>query len=167
MTRSGVKLFGMETINDYLALCEEAVKAFEEEQDSVLKGFTAILALNHLPDWLRYKLTQADRQSLGFADPASGASVKCFFENQNEDLKLLRQIANGFKHLQPDHSTERIAGYGEGPWGIGPCGAPYLLIDPGTEKDASERSLGGLELCKRVLAWWKCILRSVISRGNG
>lgn len=164
MTQSSTQLFGMETVSDYLALCGEAVNDLKGQQDSVLKGFSAILALNHLPDWLQYKLTEAERQKLRLPTQSTNASVKDFFEAQNENLKLVRQIANGFKHLRPVHSTERVEGYGAGPYGIGPYGAPYLLIDLGGDKEPAERWLVGLDLCQCVLVWWQKLLSPIISK---
>lgn len=167
MTRSSTQLFGLDKISDYIALCSEAVNDLKGQQDSVLKGFSAILALNHLPDWLQYKLTEAERQKLGLATLPADGPVKDFFENQNENIKLVRQIANGFKHLRPVLSTERVEGYGVGPYGIGPYGAPYLLIDLGGDKQPAERWCVGLDLCERVLAWWQDTLSPITSKeGN-
>lgn len=166
MTRSSTQLFGMETVSDYLALCSEAVKDLKGQQDSVLKGFSAILALNHLPDWLQYKLTKAERQKLGLLTQSIDKPVNDFFEAQNKDLKLVRQVANGFKHLRPVHATERVEAYGGGPYGIGPCSAPYLLIDLGSDTQPAERWCVGFDLCQRVLAWWQDTLSPIFNKGG-
>lgn len=164
MTRSSTQLFGLDKISDYIALCSEAVNDLKGQQDSVLKGFSAILALNHLPDWLRYKLTDAERQKLGLPMQPTNAPVNDFFEAQNENLKLVRQIANGFKHLRPVHSTERVEGYGAGPFGVGPFGRPYLLIDLGADKELAQRWCVGLDLCQRVLTWWQNTLEPITGK---
>ena len=161
MNRASAQLFGVDTVSDYLALCSEAVNDLKGQQDSVLKGFSAILALNHLPDWLRYKLNEAERQKLGLPTQSTDAPVNEFFEAQNENLKMVRQIANGFKHLRPVHSTERAEGYGAETYGIGPYGTPYLLIDLGEDKEPAERWCVGLDLCQRVLAWWQGTLSPI------
>ena len=164
MSRSSTQLFGVDTVSDYIALCSEAVGDLKRQQDSVLKGFSAILALNHLPDWLRYKLSEAERQKLGLPTQSINEPVNDFFEVQNESLKLVRQIANGFKHLRPVYATERVEGYGAGPYRIGPYGAPYLLIDLGDDNDPSERWCVGLDLCQRVLAWWQQTLAPIVDK---
>ncbi|MFC3615061.1 hypothetical protein ACFORG_14935 [Lutimaribacter marinistellae] len=164
MSRSNIQLFGMETVSDYLALCVEAVHDLKGQEDSVLKGFAAILALNHMADWLRYKLSESERVQLGLPNKPLDDPVASFFEKQNGDLVLVRQIANGFKHLRPVHSTQRVAGYGVGPYGIGPFGAPYLLIDLGDDKDSSERWCVGLDLCQRVLDWWQAVLMPIVKK---
>lgn len=162
MSRSSVQLFGIETVGNYLVLCTAAVDELKEQQDSVLKGFTAILALNHLPDWLEHKVSAERLARVGIVFHDDLKKKRCTIESANHDLKLVWRIANGFKHLRPVHSTQRIAGYGTGLYGIGPYGAPYLLIDLGDDKEPSERWCVGLNLCQRVLAWWQETLLPII-----
>lgn len=160
MTRQATTIFGIDTIAGYLAFCGEVVAELEASEDNVPRAFAAILALNHIPDWLQYKLTAAQRVTLGFTG-SQGNSVKEHFESKNVDIKRLRDIANGFKHLKPAHSTQKINGYSEGPYGIGPFGAPYLLIDLGVDKPANERWDVGFDLCRRVLKWWDAELSAI------
>lgn len=167
MIRQTTKMFGIDTIDEYLAFCVEAVSEFEHDQDNVLRAFAAILALNHIPDWLQFKLTVAQRNTLGIMGPQIGGPLKDHFEARNADIKRVREIANGFKHLRPVHSTQKVAGYGQGPYGIGPYGAPYLLIDLGDNKPAHERWDVGFDLCKRVLEWWRTELSKINNTTGG
>ena len=164
MTRASTQLFGVETVSDYLALCNEAVNNLASQQDSVLCGFTAILAINHLPDWIEAKAPAPELAKAGICFDKDPRKKRDKIEARNPDLKLVRQIANGFKHLKPVHSTHKLEGYGVGPFGIGPCGAPYLLIDLGAEKQPSERWCVGLDLCQRVLEWWRDKLEPISGR---
>ena len=168
MIRQATKMFGIDTIDEYLAFCAEAVAEFEYDQDNVLRAFAAVLALNHIPDWLQYKLTVGQRSTLGLAGSQVGDTVKEHFEAQNTDVKRVREIANGFKHLKPVHSTQKIAGFGQGPYGIGPYGTSYLLIDLGEDKPANERWDVGYDLCKRTLEWWRTKLSKLdnVTGGN-
>lgn len=154
MTRQASKIFDIDTIGEYLAFCAEAVAELEKDQDNVVRAFAAILALNHIPDWLQHKLTVEQRSAIGLTGSQLSNTVKDYFEGRNTDIKRVREIANGFKHLRPVYSTQKVAGYGQGPYGIGPFGAPYLLIDLGDDKPANERWDVGFDLCKRVLSWW-------------
>ncbi|MHC2514618.1 hypothetical protein [Bradyrhizobium diazoefficiens] len=158
MTRQTTRMFGIDTIDEYLAFCAEAVAELEYDQDSVLRAFAAILALNHIPDWLQYKLTVSQRNTLGLTGSQVGDPVKDYFEAMHVDFKRVRELANGFKHLRPVHSTQKVAGYGQGPYGIGPYGQSYLLIDLGEDKPANERWDVGLSLCKRALECWCAVL---------
>lgn len=154
--RSQTSLFGVSTIDQYLDLCERAVAELQEKPEDVLRGFAAVLALNHIPDWLRYKLSEADRIALGLSSTTVGSELKDDFEAENDDLVLIRQIANGFKHLRAViHSTQQVSGYGMGPYDIGPFGQPYLLIDKGEELDPGSRWEVGSDLAMRSLRWWR------------
>lgn len=166
MDRATTKVFGIDTIEDYLAFCAAAVAEFEQEQDNVLRGYAAVLALNHLPDWLRYKLTAKQRAALGLTGSRIGEPLKNHFETQNVALTRLRDIANGFKHLKLAHSAQVVAGFGRGPYGVGPFGAPYLLIDLGDHLPPNERSDVGLSLCKRTLDWWQDQLSTLTAGGS-
>jgi hypothetical protein len=160
--RQSVSMFGIETVEDYLSFCEEAVKVLSEDQASVLKGFTSVLALNHFPDWLQYKLSIEDRVALALSSTKPAEKVIDDFEKLNSDLKLVRSLANGFKHLRKIDRTGKIEGYGKGPYGIGPYGTSYLLVDLGEDKGASDRWVVGLDLCQRVLKWWEKTLFPIL-----
>lgn len=154
MTRKNNIIFGVDTICDYMNLCVKAVNDFEKSQDNVLKAFTAILILNHIVDWLQYKLTTPERGILRISG-SKEESVQNHFEGQNSDLILVRDIANGFKHLRLKQPTKEIKGFGCGPYGTGPFGAPYLLIDPSDHLSPDERGYNAFSLCQKVLAWWQ------------
>ena len=167
MTRQTTKVFGIDTIDDYLAFCKQAVGQLEQDQDDVLHAFAAILALNHIPDWLQYKLTNVQRAALGLVGLQFGESVKEFFEGQNNDLERVREISNGFKHLRLTRSTEHVTGFGRGPYGVGPYGVSYLLIDLGDHLPPADRWDVALSLCKRVLEWWQKQLSCLVQTTGG
>jgi hypothetical protein len=48
-----------------------------------------------------------------------------------------------------------LAGYGQGPWGEGPYGQSYLLIDHGDDKPESERYQTAEQLMDEALAFWR------------
>jgi hypothetical protein len=153
--RESVEIFELNSVEDYLNFCTESIQELEVDQANVLRGFTALLALNHLPDWLLYKLTTTEREILDLRCHRPGKKLRCDFENRNTDLTLVRSLANGFKHLKPQDPTGKIKGYGKGRFGIGHYGTPYLLIDKGEHLEDQERYTTCLELCQSVLDWWQ------------
>ena len=165
MTRSDTSIFNLNTIANYLEFCTQAVDEFAKDQASVLRGFSAILALNHIPDWLQYKLS-SDQRNLLALNGKEQTEVKTYFETDNPELKLIRSIANGFKHLRPTNSTRKVNGYGQGPYGVGPFGASYLLIDKGEEFDNAARWTVGLSLSQRVLEYWKNKLAPILEEND-
>lgn len=54
-----------------------------------------------------------------------------FLDQNCPHFELVQGLTNGSKHAFPVHSGGEVEGYGNGPFGIGPFGAPYLLIDLG------------------------------------
>lgn len=160
--RADVTLFGVDTVADYLRLCDQAVSELGSDQANVLRGFTAILALNHLPDWLRYKLSPDERMTLNL-EARVETPLQVSFESRNAELRLIRDLANGFKHLRPVDPTGRIHGFGTGPFGVGPFGVPYLLIDLGERLGGTARWTDCYSLCQRVLTWWHEQLVAIIT----
>jgi hypothetical protein len=67
---------------------------------------------------------------------------------------VLRSLTNGTKHLRPTNfSTQRVEGFGSGPFGIGPFGNPYLLIDYGVDKP--ERWQTADQLIDASVMFWR------------
>jgi len=161
MSRKETSIFGLETITNYVGFCEKAVQQLESDQANLLFGFSAILALNHIPDWLHHKLTAEQRKVLGVSSD-NEANVKKYFENKNSDLTLVRSIANGFKHLRLSTDTQKIEGYGAGVYNVGPYGKPYLLIDRGDDFKGMSRWETGLTLCQNALGFWVEELESIL-----
>lgn len=161
VNRSQTSIFGVSTIQQYLDLCERAVAQLHQSPEDVLRGYTAILAINHIPDWLQYKLSERQRSDLHLKSILVGTELKDDFESENDDLTLIRQIANGFKHLRAVHSTHKIEGFGMGPYGIGPFGRPYLLIDKGEELDLTARWDVASSLAQRTMEWWLTRLSAI------
>ena len=107
MIRNDVNIFNIESIADYLDFCRLTVAELAKDQANVVRGFSAVLSLNHIPDWLQYKLSSSQRSMLGLSDVV-GNPVKNHFEAMYNDLALIRSVANGFKHLRPMHSTKSL-----------------------------------------------------------
>lgn len=57
-----------------------------------------------------------------------------WIDNHSVWFKFIQGIANGSKHFAPQNfRTELMGGYGQGPFGVGPFGNPYLLVDFGID----------------------------------
>jgi hypothetical protein len=75
-------------------------------------------------------------------------------------MTVIEELTNGTKHFRqhdrlenPSAETERVAGYGRGPYGVGPYGQPYLLIDFGS--DCSPRYQTAEQLIDDAVAFWR------------
>lgn len=154
MVKGDVEIFGLASLEDYLEIADRAVQEFAENRTDVLRCITAILILNHIPDWLDGKLTGHQRVELGWAF-GDKKPAKDHFEPAYPDITVVRSVANGVKHLRIKEETRSISGYGQGGYGVGPYGKPYLVIDLGEEKSGMDRWVVADDLAQRVLSWWK------------
>jgi hypothetical protein len=69
-------------------------------------------------------------------------------------FSLLQLLANGSKHCFPVHSTEIVKCYGRGPYGVGPYGRAYLLIDPNNHHTIVECYLVGNTVLRAIAELW-------------
>jgi hypothetical protein len=128
-------------------------------------ALNCILSLYHLHEWVwaRWLKRRSDVQAtLGIR---KGKGTACgsrrnkgtfiaWLDANCPHFTLLQELANGTKHCSPVHPTEHVAGYGRGPWGVGPFDAPYLLIDLGEEYPAGERYLVASAVLKSIMDFW-------------
>lgn len=146
MERADLAVFGLKTISDYLRFCDISVDRFNQEPSNICFCFSALLSLNHIPDWLRYKLSVEKRRYLGLNEKV-GEAVKRHFEDQNNDLVILRETSNGIKHLRLDKET-KVVGYGYA-YGYAYGRGGFLVDDVPVN-----------ELCTRILDYWHQLLDS-------
>ena len=70
------------------------------------------------------------------------------------DMTVVEELTNGTKHLlKGTVETERIAGYGSGPYNVGPYGQPYLLIDYGSDRDPRYQTAE--QLIDGAVSFWR------------
>lgn len=90
-----------------------------------------------------------------------------WLDTNSPNFELLQKLANGTKHCTPVHSTNKVAGYGQGPYGIGPYGAPYLLIDLGDSVDNAKRYLVASTILGEIVQFWEIFFTDKEIRGPG
>ena len=118
-------------------------------------AMNCILSLYHLHEWVwaRWLKQRPDVQArLGIR--RNKDEFIAWLDANCPHFTLLQDLANGTKHCRPVHSTEHVEGYGRGPWGIGPYGASYLLIDLGEEHPPAERYLVASNVLKAIIEFW-------------
>lgn len=163
MTRSNVSIFNLENISDYLVFCEKAIVELEADESNVLRGFSAILAINHIPDWIKHKLTPKQRELLHLPpnvddEHADLRAIQTYFEEKFSPLKIIRSISNGFKHLRIKEQTAKT-GYGCA-YGLS-YGKAQLYINKANAEDEADW-IGLLPLSQQSLAYWKTELSLVL-----
>jgi hypothetical protein len=163
MTRSNVSILNLENISDYLAFCEKAIVELEADESNVLRGFSAILAINHIPDWIKHKLTPKQRELLHLPpkvadDHADLKAIQTVFEEKLPALKTIRSVSNGFKHLRIKEKTAKT-GYGCA-YGLSYGKAQLYINKANAEND--DNWTGLLPLTKQILAYWKTELSAAL-----
>lgn len=149
-------MFGITTAASFF----DKVRADHAElvRDTASPGaaMNCILSLYHLHEWVwsRWLKGRFDAQAALRIRNDKNEFVR-WLDGNCPHFGLLQELANGTKHCVPVHSTDRVAGYGQGPYGIGPYGAPYLLIDMGDRLDTSNRYLVGDSVLTEILDFWE------------
>jgi len=151
-------MFGITMASDFFGKVQADLAAFEADVSNQTTAINGILSAYHLPEWVwaRWLKSQCQKQLRGqfVIDKQSfigWVAVQC------PNFDLLQQLANGSKHCSPVTTpTERIAGDGVGPYGIGPYGRPYLLIEVADGQGvAGSRYTTGDTVLSEVVEFWR------------
>jgi hypothetical protein len=114
-----------------------------------------ILAAYHIPEWVwaRWLKPVSPVHLRGTVIRHKRDFVKWLAAHAPE-FELIQDLANGAKHCFPTHPTSEVRGWGRGPYGVGPWGAAYLLIDLGEERGTEARYRAALEVLRNVVEFW-------------
>lgn len=125
-------MFGIVTSADYRKKVEADLADLRDKPADARAAMTAVVSLYHMHEWLWAKWLKDRRPvELDSATINSKTDLVRLLDANCPRFKLIQQLANGAKHALYVDAGGRIAGYGSGPYGIGPFGKPYLLIDLG------------------------------------
>lgn len=129
---------------------------FESHQariDDPSLAINSILSLYHLHEWVWSHWLKGNfeaQKALGIRNNLD--DFLDWLERHCPYFNLIQDLANGSKHAYKVHSSGAVEGFGAGPYGIGPYGAPYLLIDLGEE--ASDRYLVASDVTRDCFGFW-------------
>lgn len=149
-------MFGIVSARDFFGKSQRDYRALADDVANADIAMNAILSNYHLHEWV-WALCLKPRKPLVF----EGASIRdkgdwiSWLEGRCPHFLVLRDLANGSKHCLPAvYSTSKVEGFASGPWGIGPFGAPYLLIDMGDGFEGRARWLVASEVLREVSEFW-------------
>lgn len=125
---------GICNAEDYRRKVEYDLGLFLSAIDDPYAGINAFTSTYHLHEWLWRYNVKPKKPSLvrGFL-MKDYAAFKAWLETDCPNFRLIREITNGSKHATPVHNGGIVEGFGSGPFGIGPFGQAYLLIDRGKD----------------------------------
>jgi hypothetical protein len=149
-------MFDIITSEDFLAKLEADYTDFKAQPSSARHALNCIITAYHLYEWVWGDWLNKDYETW-----QRMGGIRCrdtfwdWLMSASPGLRIVRDLANGAKHCVRTVSvaTERIDGYGSGPYSIGPYGKPCLLIDYGS--DAVGRWQTAEHLIDDALAFWR------------
>ena len=149
-------MFGIVTAEDFRAKSRRDYLRLAAELADADLAMNAILSNYHLHEWIWSLVLKSRRPfDLGGTIIREKSDWIRWLEANCPHFAVLRDLANGSKHCIPAvYSTGRIAGFGQGPYGVGPFGVPYLLLDLGSELDGASRWLVGSEIVREASEFW-------------
>jgi hypothetical protein len=136
-------MFDIRNSVDYYAMLVEDFDEFMEQPQLSRRAIHCAITAYHMHEWVWHDwLHEREdvKAKLGLTDLASFRKYLkgCVW------LGILRELANGSKHFKEQaYSTELVRGYGQGPFGLGPYGTGYLLIDLGGNDEPLDEMLLG------------------------
>jgi hypothetical protein len=123
-------MFDIVTSRDFRAKLEADYVDFQKDIGSARLALNCIITAYHLHEWVWADWLKKDtttQQTLGLKNKDKSGFAD-WLESQWPDFKLVKELTNGGKHFRSETDTKKISGFGQGPYGIGPYGHPYLLI---------------------------------------
>jgi hypothetical protein len=150
-------MFSITTARDFLGKAKEDADALALDIANASKAMNAFMSAYHLHEWVWARwLKAASPRSLNGTMIRRDVDFVSWLDANCPFFKLVQELANGSKHCFPVKcgSTDRIEGFGVGPYGIGPFGVPYLLIDLGEGFAGADRYLVASDVIKDVVAFW-------------
>lgn len=154
--------FAIENSEDFYSMLVADFDEFHVEQTSSRLAIHCAITAYHMTDWVWGDWLKKDaktRSALGIGTRQD--SFRAWIDDHSVWFAYIRGIANGSKHFAPQNfGTEAISGYGQGPFGIGPLGRSYLLVDFGPSLPNAERYLTAGSLLEVVVRFWRDFLRA-------
>lgn len=148
-------MFGITSAADFRAKAGRDNVALQAEIANADLAINAILSAYHLHEWVwRLVLKPAKPVTVRGVVFRTKDDWVSWLDTNCPHFGLLQELANGSKHCLPVVGAAKVEGYGQGPWGIGPFGVPYLLIDLGEARAADERWLVATIALQEVNDFW-------------
>jgi len=151
-------VFGITTAADFREKSARDNAALQADVSNVDVAINAILSAYHLHEWVwRLVLKPRKPVSVRGAVLRNSDDWKTWLDQNFPHFGLLRDLANGSKHCVPVSNAGKVEGYGQGPYGVGPYGKPYLLIDQGQAFSPEARWLVGNRVVREAAEFWAAL----------
>ena len=127
-------VFSITTAKEYREKVQADLVLLQSAIDNSSYAINAVTSTYHLHEWLWADVLKSKCPTqVNGAVITNKADFVSWLDTNCPHFALIQSLTNGSKHAFPVNSGGRIAGYGTGPYGIGPFDMPYLLIDLGAQ----------------------------------
>jgi hypothetical protein len=155
-------MFDIITSRDFLDKLEAEYADFKAQPDSTRHALNCIMTAYHLHEWVWGDWLKTDYETW---QKIGGIRDKDSFKARLAELwpgmTVVEELTNGTKHFgKRSFETVRFAGYGSGPYSVGPYGRPYLLIDYGG--DCVPRYQTAEQLIDAAVIFWRGFFDSYV-----
>lgn len=149
-------MFSISTAGDFLQKLQEDYSAFQQDFANAGKAMNCISSGYHIHEWVWAKWMKPIKpKNIDGKMIRDISDFVNYLDGACPHFKLVQDLTNGSKHLTHVSSTRRVSGFGRGPYGVGPFGKAYLLIDLGEDRPLNERYLTAHKMLGAVVEFWK------------
>jgi hypothetical protein len=148
-------MFDINTSRDFLAKLEADYADFKSQPDSARHALNCIITSYHLREWVWGDWLKTDYAMWQVLGIRCDLTFRAWLAHEWAGFGVVESLTNGAKHFNRSTKpeTQRIAGYGCGPYSVGPFGKAYLLIDYGPDKP--DRWVTAEQLIDEALTFWR------------
>lgn len=148
-------MFDIQTAKDFLQKLLDDHADFKKQPDSARLALNCALTAYHMHEWVWGDWLKTDYEVWRVLGIKDKKSFLAWIERTHPWFQLVQALADGTKHFtrQLSNSVHRVRGYGQGPYGVGPFGRPYLLLDYG-ESAGEHRWQTAEQLLDGVVDFW-------------
>jgi hypothetical protein len=124
-----IDMFSIDTPTDFLNKVKRDRDALDQDISDAGLALNCVLSSYHLHEWVWARWLKGKAPyKIGATIIRNKGDFTAWLDSNCPHFALLQDLANGSKHCRPVHSTQKIAGFGMGPYGIGPWGAPISRL---------------------------------------
>lgn len=126
-------MFSITSARDFFNKVTDDLALVQMDNANVSCALNCMLSSYHLHEWVWAKwLKPLTPRQIDGTIIRSQQDFIAWLETHCPHFNLIQDLANGSKHCRAvAQVTERIEGYGAGPFGVGPLSEAYLLVDMG------------------------------------
>lgn len=149
-------MFDIESAADFYRMLVEDFDDFMANQASSRHALHCAITGYHLHEWVWGDWLPRDVGTLAKLGIRDRKGFLVWIDRACPWFPVVQALTNGTKHFirKRDFESSRVAGFGQGPYGVGPHGHAYLLLDFG-EAAFEHRYRPAVDLLEVVVRFWR------------